>query len=725
MDARHACFSRSLAVSAVVAALLIGTAASGADRAVQENQPPDELRERYDVLLKGVVARYQALSTYADTAIMMFEVELEEGSDPFGAEMPAQEMRIAIEQPNKVAIASEHIIFHSNGESVWTYLPMFSQYTRHDAGRSLGDVLLAEEEMVMHVVGGHPVLSILLRDDGRFDEHHSEMAEILSMEEMERDGKRGTLIRATAVVPQYEMMYEDPIPFETWIDAETGLITEVAWDMTDLYNSFAEGMGEVGADVEDGEDEELFGGMEFPRYKKFRMVMSLHDVKMNQPIAAERFVFEPGEDAEEVEFFDFSSMSESNQMALLGVEAPDFTLPTLDGGEQTLSDLRGKVVLLDFWALWCGPCVQAMPHMQKIASHFEGEDVVVLGVNGDSAGSEDRIKKLLEGKEVQFPQVLDVEGEVSGLYHVSGIPCTILIDQEGIVQDIGIGFHPSKVEDMTAKIEKLLAGEKLHTPEEFEELRAGAVEEEAEPDRRRAQGDLDDVLNEALGQSPLQFERRSLPRSMRSNPWRVKLLDVDGDGREEAVVPHERLLYIVDLHGRSSKKLSLSNPPANSYIEDFCMVRVDGEMHWAISYGRHAMFGTRSGIVILFDSEGEQAWSFSPELPRSVQATYENLCTADLTGDGRPEIVLTLHAAQMGKGRRAMTTESQVTQVVVFDLKGDILARRTLGDFAYGLHVVDPLSDATHTRQTIFCVGDDRAYWLELDDAAGDLSLRD
>jgi thiol-disulfide isomerase/thioredoxin len=124
-----------------------------------------------------------------------------------------------------------------------------------------------------------------------------------------------------------------------------------------------------------------------------------------------------------------------------------------------LSDLRGKVVLLDFWASWCGPCKLAMPEVEKIHLEFAGKPVQVMGVNlGDDA---DSIAEVLTAKGVTFGQVMDRDGAVAGAFGASGIPHTVLIDQEGIIQLIHQGYSPTMAQSLSADIEKLLRGESL------------------------------------------------------------------------------------------------------------------------------------------------------------------------------------------------------------------------------------------------------------------------
>jgi thiol-disulfide isomerase/thioredoxin len=132
--------------------------------------------------------------------------------------------------------------------------------------------------------------------------------------------------------------------------------------------------------------------------------------------------------------------------------APPFAVTTLDGQRVSMDDLKGKVVLLDFWATWCGPCRAALPHMQKIAKKFEGEPLVVLSVSLDQ--DEQKWKDFIAKNGMTWPQYLDggFTGPVSRLFAVNAIPHTFTIDADGVLQDEQIG--DSSVE---GKLKKLIA----------------------------------------------------------------------------------------------------------------------------------------------------------------------------------------------------------------------------------------------------------------------------
>ncbi len=119
-----------------------------------------------------------------------------------------------------------------------------------------------------------------------------------------------------------------------------------------------------------------------------------------------------------------------------GDTAPDFTASLTDGTVFTLSEQQGKVVLLNFWATWCGPCVREMPAFEKLHEEY-GEDVAILAVN--CMEDEGIVDAFLDESGYTFPIAYDTEGDIILKYPSQGIPYTLVIDGEGIIQKIYVG----------------------------------------------------------------------------------------------------------------------------------------------------------------------------------------------------------------------------------------------------------------------------------------------
>ncbi len=141
----------------------------------------------------------------------------------------------------------------------------------------------------------------------------------------------------------------------------------------------------------------------------------------------------------------------------LGQPAPDFTLRDLSGNPHTLSDHRGRVVVINFWATWCPPCRVEMPALQDTYETYRDQGVVVLAVNLTQVDELDAIEPYRQELGLTFPILLDSASEVSnGLYRVLGIPTSVFVDRDGVVQEVFVGAIP--LEELDTKIRNLLGG---------------------------------------------------------------------------------------------------------------------------------------------------------------------------------------------------------------------------------------------------------------------------
>jgi peroxiredoxin len=127
-------------------------------------------------------------------------------------------------------------------------------------------------------------------------------------------------------------------------------------------------------------------------------------------------------------------------LGLVGSPAPDFTLKSRGGKNLRLSEEIGNVVMVNFWATWCGPCRQEMPMLDEIYERYQGAGFQLLGVNiDDDSGKAERMATDLG---VSFPLLFDNDKSVSRLYDVRAMPVTVLIDRDGVVRHVHHGYRP-------------------------------------------------------------------------------------------------------------------------------------------------------------------------------------------------------------------------------------------------------------------------------------------
>jgi cytochrome c biogenesis protein CcmG/thiol:disulfide interchange protein DsbE len=140
----------------------------------------------------------------------------------------------------------------------------------------------------------------------------------------------------------------------------------------------------------------------------------------------------------------------------VGMAAPDFSLPDVEGKTVRLSDYRGKVVFLNFWATWCKPCKEEMPSMEILWDNFKSEDFVMLAISMDRVTTKKDIPPFIESMKLTFPILTDSWGQTDKRYKLMGVPETYIIDQNGVLREKVIGPRDWTLKDSVATVVQLL-----------------------------------------------------------------------------------------------------------------------------------------------------------------------------------------------------------------------------------------------------------------------------
>ena len=140
---------------------------------------------------------------------------------------------------------------------------------------------------------------------------------------------------------------------------------------------------------------------------------------------------------------DISAAADVDAAALVGKTAPPFKATGLDGKDVALSELKGHVVVLDFWATWCPPCRKSLPHLDELYHRMKDKGVEVFAVNQEE--TKEKIQAFVDKTKLTVPVLLDVEGKINRDYGASGIPQTVVIDKDGKVVKVIIGFDEAAV----------------------------------------------------------------------------------------------------------------------------------------------------------------------------------------------------------------------------------------------------------------------------------------
>lgn len=147
-----------------------------------------------------------------------------------------------------------------------------------------------------------------------------------------------------------------------------------------------------------------------------------------------------------------SSVLASNEGIQVGNLAPDFQLPNLDYEPMSLNELRGKPVVLNFWATWCPACIDEMPYLQEIHEEYSDDGLMLLAI--DVGENPSQVEKFLQNNNLSLPVLLDTSGVVAQKYRIQVIPTTYFIDGDGIIQSkrIGAFINAAQIEEQLSKI---------------------------------------------------------------------------------------------------------------------------------------------------------------------------------------------------------------------------------------------------------------------------------
>ena len=142
--------------------------------------------------------------------------------------------------------------------------------------------------------------------------------------------------------------------------------------------------------------------------------------------------------------------------AQTGFRAPDFTLKSLDGQTIQLSDLRGKVVLVNIWASWCPPCKAEMPAIDHVYQAYKDKGFTVLGVDSTVQDTTANVKSFVTENKLGFPILLDENGLATRLYNIQSLPTSFFVGPDGIIRDVIIG-GPMSEAFLMSQVEKYLS----------------------------------------------------------------------------------------------------------------------------------------------------------------------------------------------------------------------------------------------------------------------------
>lgn len=378
--------------------------------AAEDLGPYEELRAAGEYLAGQSRFAFDSIITY-------------QGTYAGDTELLATDFRVAFERPSgisaSVANREIEIAFFSNGVDYIRHIPEFEQYIRQDIEYTPEEVIKTSGFDL--IVPALDVVSALVTDHPFSGAPRISEASYIGVEKV-----------GDVQCHRIHLTY-DAVPADIWI--ETGdrpLIRQIVPDMTAMEEEYE---GRTGLDFE------------------ISVVAEFQTWTFDEDLS-DRLAFTPPDATQEVAAFQ-APRPPSPAEALAGETAPDFTLALLDGGSLTLSEKRGKeIVILDFWATWCGPCRIAMPVLSEVSKEFADKNVRLYGVNLEE--DPETIRAYLDKQGLDVTVALDTDHSVAALYKVSGIPQTVIVGLDGKVAEVHVGlwavpsadkFGPDTTED--------------------------------------------------------------------------------------------------------------------------------------------------------------------------------------------------------------------------------------------------------------------------------------
>jgi peroxiredoxin/outer membrane lipoprotein-sorting protein len=379
-------------------------------------QDQNEARE----LLKKVSDAYRSLSSYHFECLIVNESR-SEGAGLKSDSRSEQIIVIAAAKPNKkraeVRSSYSGLVTVADGETKWVYSPAYNQYCKQ-----------ATEKLPP------PFSYMAMQANGLLSMHSGLERQALEarIEREEPINVGGGMTACIVVQCKFAMSgsYTEPPIYHLWIDKTRGLVLR---------------------EIRQFKASQMKGST-----TTTKVTYTYNVVKANEPLLESLFVFSPPPGSREVAELSIpgaASRPEMGSGAMIGKEAIDFALKDLGGRDVSLKELRGKVVLINFWASWCGPCRGEMPYLEKLHRELKGKDAVILGIDDESP---EVAREFLKTHGYTFPTLVDERKEVARNYHVSAIPQVFVIGRDGKVVTHYVGAHSES--DLRAALKKAGVG---------------------------------------------------------------------------------------------------------------------------------------------------------------------------------------------------------------------------------------------------------------------------
>lgn len=396
---------------------------------------PAEIPADIQSLIKTIAERYEGIQSLRQESEWTIQLEKDGESEEI-----KNASSLSFQRPDRLKVISEHAIVLSDGKNLSVVFPAFEAYilnaiesnleaTIADFDQNLGVVITPD---LRALISADPVASLtaLVEDSP------------VTLLGDETVGDRKAWHMSVETDPAEAQGLDD---VEVWVDQETGLLLQLTAriDMAALLGSDAEKAANV------------------PSHIQVKYTAKL--LALNEPLNDDVFAMDLSASKQ---LADFDALREyvatlqagqQNNTEWVGKQAADFELPLLDGETFKLADHRGKVVLIDFWATWCPPCMESIPYVVKMDEAFDDDDVVFVGVSLDRPGQEKRVQQIMDRFKMTYAIGIDDGGAIAQQYGASSIPTAVLVDRDGTILEWKVGFSPEGMEMLKKTIEQSIA----------------------------------------------------------------------------------------------------------------------------------------------------------------------------------------------------------------------------------------------------------------------------
>jgi len=395
--------------------------------------------------------------------------------------------------------------------------------------------------------------------------------------------------------------------------------------------------------------------------QKMEMIQNFKGWQIDRGVDEKSFAFQPPAGAQKVKSF-MEGLAGGGQAApspLVGSSAPDVSLKLLDEGEFQLKAHRGaRVVMLDFWATWCGPCVQELPILAEVALGYKDKGVIFCAVN--LREEPEQVHKFLKEKKLKMTVALDSEGKVGSAYQVAAIPTLVLIDKKGMVQSVHVGYNPVIKATLRTELDALLAGKDL-AKEALRATKTTQPKDEGVEQAWKVSGPYTSVATDTKGQAVYAVQSQGQCDVLDSDGKTTRTFRLPGNGQQ--IIRFARRaggsngLFAFSTWGPlvlafKDDGTKLWEETGGQGVDDVWAADLDGDGVDEAIVGYNGATG-----LDVFSADGKRLWS------RTDIGNVWHVSAGDLDGNGKPEVVTTsaqgnVHVFSPGDGKPLRTLDA-------------------------------------------------------------------